>query len=144
MILADVNLWVYAFRPDSPYHKVARERLEAHQQAQAPFLFVPSVAASFLRLVTNPKIFLNPSDPAEAWEFLTVLQDDPLARLTEADAMTFGLFKHLSLVAGSMGTQVPDAFLAALAVQHEATFLTVDQGFQRYQALKVELLSPLS
>jgi toxin-antitoxin system PIN domain toxin len=102
------------------------------------------VAASFLRLVTNPRVFIRPSEPAEAWDFLTVLKDDPRARFAEADTMTLGIFKHLSLVSGSLANQVPDAFLAAIALRHDATFLTVDRDFLRYQALKVELLSSTS
>jgi hypothetical protein len=61
--LWDLNLWVHAFRKDSPEHERVHacfiESLERREQ----FIFRPSVASSFLRLVTNPRIFKQPSTP---------------------------------------------------------------------------------
>lgn len=33
---------------------------------------------------------------------------------------------------------VPDAFLAALAIEHNATLITADRDFHRFPALRVE------
>jgi toxin-antitoxin system PIN domain toxin len=141
VILADVNVWVYAFRADSPFHEAARLRLQALRASQEPFLIVPSLVASFLRLVTNPKVFRQPAELAEAWEFVTTLQGDPGAAVVHADEMALGIFKHLSLVTYAAGNAVPDVFLAAIAVRHDATFLTADRDFGRFQALKCEFLA---
>jgi len=54
MILWDVNIWVYAFRSDSPLHKVAREHMETVLNSAESFMYSPNIAVSFLRLVTNP------------------------------------------------------------------------------------------
>jgi hypothetical protein len=136
-----VNLWVYAFRADSPRHDVVRSALIESLERREPFLFSPSVASSFLRLVTNPRIFVVPSDFREAWEFIGFLEAHPAAVFAEADAMCFGIFKHLCLVAGARGNDVPDAFLAALALRHDATLVTADAGMKRWQGLAMELIS---
>lgn len=82
MILWDVNIWVYAFRADSPMHRDSRSRMAQTLQEQVPFLFVPQIAASFLRLVTNPRIFREPSGLEEARAFAEALQSAPSSRCT--------------------------------------------------------------
>jgi toxin-antitoxin system PIN domain toxin len=136
MILWDVNLWVYAFRSDSPHHPVARAELEdASRRTREAFLFCPHVAASFLSLVTNERIFAQPSQPEEAWSFIDVLESrDDMIR-AEIDPMTFGIFKHLCLISKAMGHDVPDALLASIAIRHDATLVTMDRGFERFAGL---------
>lgn len=140
MILWDVTLWVYAFRADSPFHSQAHEAIAASLERREPFLFYPQVASSFLRLVTNPRIFVQPSPLSEAWAFIDYLESHPAAVFTEADAMTFGIFKHLCLISGATANAVPDAFLAALAIRGDAKLLTMNAGMQRFAGLEVEVL----
>lgn len=140
MILWDVNLWVYAFREDSPAHAASRAALTAALDGGERFLFIPSVASSFLRLVTNPRIFVRPSEPAEAWSFVDWLEAHPSSVFAEADAMAFGVFKHLCLASGASGNAVPDAFLAALALRHDARLVTLDAGMRRFAGLRVEIV----
>lgn len=140
MILVDVNLLVYAFRSDSPLHQTSRQLLLQVLSGSEPFLFLPQVAASFLRLVTNPKIFVRPSPLAEAWNFVEALQDNENAVFAEVDAMTLGIFKHMSLIHHAAGNQIPDVLLAALALRHEAELLTADQGFSRFEGVRVRVV----
>ena len=72
MTLWDVNLCVYAFRADSPLHLAARAEIEGGSLPGDTFLFCPHAAASFLRLVTNQRIFAQPSALEEAWAFVDV------------------------------------------------------------------------
>ena len=141
MILWDVNLWVYAFRSDSPLHGQARSALTDSLEKSEGFLFCPSVASSFLRLVTNPRIFAQPSTYAEAWSFLDYLEAHPASFFAEADEMAFGIFKHICLLVSAVGNTVPDAFLAALALRHDARLITADAGMKRFQGVEVELLA---
>ena len=140
MILWDVNLWVYAFRGDSPAHGRAREVLKRGLDGSDVFLFSPIITSSFLWIVTNPRIFKDPSPHDEAWEFIDTLESHPNARFVEADQMTYGIFKHLSLVKAVEGNRVPDALLAALAIRYDSLFLTTDRGFSEYPGLKLEIV----
>ena len=140
MILWDVNLWIYAFRKDSPLHAESREEIETGMALGEGFLFTPHVAASFLRLVTNPTIFVHPSGPAEAWEFIDYLESHPNAKFGDIDGMTFGIFKHICLVHRMAGNEVPDALLAAVAIRYDAQFVTADSGFKRFKSLRLKLL----
>lgn len=135
MILWDVNLWVYAFRTDSPLHDPAFREIDAGSHAAEPFLFCPHVAASFLRLVTNSRVFVRPSDVAEAWEFVDTLESRASGVRADVDPMTWGVFKHVCLVSRSSGNHVPDGLLAALAIRHDATLVTADRGFERFAGI---------
>ncbi len=141
MILWDVNLWVYAFRADSPLHSVARETLNEPIVTREPFLFYPFVAASFMRLVTNPTIFVEPSDVYESWRFLDTLETNPAAKHAEVDRQTYAMFKHLCLVTQASGNDVPDALLAASALRHGALLITTDKDLLRYPGIEVRLIS---
>ena len=142
MILWDVNLWVYAFRADSPYHPKAYKEITKDLEGSEPVVFSPAVAASFLRLVTNVKIYIEPSGTREAWQFIDYTRDHPLSVFHNFDDMAFGIFKHICLTGGDAGNAVPDALLAALAVRHDCVFTTFDTGFRRYSGLNLRLLHP--
>lgn len=43
---------------------------------------------------------------------------------------------------GLRGNAIPDAYLAALALEQGATWVTTDRGFARYEGLR--LLDPLA
>jgi len=140
MILWDVNLWVYAFRPDSPYHEKSKNLLREGLLGRNQFLFSLQVASSFLRLVTNPKIFIEPSHIDEAWDFIEALETLPNALYAKMDEMTFGIFKHLSLIHRAKGNEVPDILIAALAIRYDAILVTADRGFSRFRELKLQLV----
>ena len=142
MIFWDVNLWLYIFRQDSPYHEQAKTVIEEDLKSAEGFLFSPHVAASFLRLVTNSAIFIQPSDYREAWEFIDHLETHPSSRYLQADDMVFGIFKHICLVNQVRGNEVPDAFLAAIALRYDSSFTTFDSGFKKYSGLNLRLLLP--
>jgi hypothetical protein len=140
MKLWEVNLWVYAFRADSPLHGKARASMQASLDRREGFVFNPGIAASFLRLVTNPRIFAIPSELSEAWLFVDTLESHPASFHAELDAMAFGVFKHLCLASNAVGNYVPDALLAALAIRHGATLVSADRGFERFSGLRFEPL----
>jgi hypothetical protein len=141
MILWDVNLWVYAFRADSPLHGPAFREIDVGSRTAEPFLFCPHVAASFLRLVTNARIFVEPSSSAEAWQFVDALESRASAVRVDLDAMAWGVFKHVCLVSRSVGNRVTDAFLAALAIRHDATLVTADRDFARFEGLACRFIA---
>jgi toxin-antitoxin system PIN domain toxin len=141
MRLWDVNLWVYAFRGDSPLHARSHALLGESLERREGFIFCPAVALSFLRIVTNPRVFIEPSTPADAWSFVSYLESHTASHFVDADAMTFGVFRHLCLVAQATGNALPDAYLAAIALRRNATLMTADAGMRRFQGVAVEVVA---
>ena len=121
-------------------HEKARASIQSTLDKGEGFIFFPSIASSFLRLVTNSRIFKRPSALSEAWLFVDVLESQPAAVHADMDAMAFGIFKHLCLVDDAAGNAIPDAYLAALAIRRDSTFVTADKGFARFKGLQAEFI----
>jgi hypothetical protein len=99
------------------------------------FLFCPWVAASFLRLARNPRIFVQPSTADDAGAFVDTLESRAHPVRTEIDPMTRGIFKHVCLVSEAAGNDIPDALFASIAIRHDVEFLTTDRGLGRFEGL---------
>lgn len=134
MQIPDVNTLVYAHRPEMDHHTAAREWLEQTLTAQEPILLPDIAIAGFLRLVTNPRVFVEPMTLAAAVQAI----EDILARAGVGRSMSGPT--HLSLLVevapAAFGDRIPDAYLAALAVEQDATIVTWDRGFEQFRGVR--------
>lgn len=136
MILPDVNVLVDAQRSDSPHHEpVARWLMETVESGRS-MLLADVVVAGFLRIVTHPRVFLDPSPQAEAIAFLEGLVEQPSFRLVGATARHWPVFRDVLVRADARGTLVSDAHVAAVALQHGATVVTRDRDFARFDGVR--------
>jgi predicted nucleic acid-binding protein len=72
----DVNVLVAASRSDHPHHPVANRWLEESLAACAlgqRLAVLPMEATGFLRLVTHPRVFVEPTPLQAAQDFLAAL-----------------------------------------------------------------------
>ncbi|SEB22525.1 TA system VapC family ribonuclease toxin [Variovorax sp. YR216] len=132
----DVNVLVAASRSDHPHYAVAREWLEkAVEKAPvvAPLTLQPMVTASFLRLVTHPKIFVNPTPMPEAMRFVDALLDAP-GISAPALGDEWPIFKKLCIEKGLTANDLPNAWLAAAVIQQGEHLVTFDRDFRRLLA----------
>lgn len=142
MILVDANLLVYARVDALPQHDAARAWLDERLNGSAPVgLPWPSLLA-FVRLVANPRIFERPESVARAWRQVEEWLGCPPAWIphpTERHREIIGplLTKH-----AERANLVPDAHLAALAIEHGLTLCSTDGDFARFPGLRWE--NPLS
>ena len=138
MRCVDVNVLVNAHRGDAPDHADWRDWLDEARVASEP-LGVPSLVLSgFLRVVTHPKVFLAPTPISEALTFATTLRSSPsVVDLVPGDRH-WSIFTDLCRTVGARGNVVPDAYVAAIAIEQGATWITADRGFARFPALRVD------
>jgi len=132
-VTPDVNILVAASRDDHPHHRVARSWLE-HAVAMAgqgsPLTLQPMVIASFLRLVTHPRIFVNPTPIAEALRFVEVLLAAPgVERATLGGELAE--LARLCLEKSLSANDIPDAWLAAAAIHQGEHVVSFDADFRR-------------
>jgi toxin-antitoxin system PIN domain toxin len=141
VLLADVNLYVYAFRPDSENHQHHRSWLTSQLSGYEPFGVSEMVLSSFVRIVTNSRIFRRPDTPEAALAFCDAVLDTPAAVRVRPGPRHWEIFGDLCRSTRARGNAVPDAYLAALALEHGATLATHDHGFRRFSGLRVEVPS---
>lgn len=136
MLLPDVNVLVYAYRGDAPDHPRFRAWLEETVNAQAAYGVSDLVCAGFLRIVTHPRVFTPPSPTDHALGFTEKLRGQPNAVAVVPGARYWGIFAGLCRSAGARGNLVPDAYLAALAIESGSEFITTDRDYARFPGLR--------
>lgn len=136
MILTDVNVLVYAHREDSPGHRAYREWLESLINSDQAYGFSDLVLGGFLRVVTHPRIFNPPSDLASALAFVQAIRSQPNAVPITCGPRHWEIFRNLCQSAGVKGNLIPDAYLAALAIESGSEWVTTDRDYSRFPGLK--------
>jgi toxin-antitoxin system PIN domain toxin len=136
MLLADVNVFLYAHRPESPRHDEHRAWLESALVGPEPFGVSEMVLAAFVRICTHHRVYREPTPSATALAFCRTVLEAPAAVRVRPGADHWELFTSLVTQAGARGNLVPDAYLAALAVENGATWVTTDRGFARFPHLR--------
>jgi toxin-antitoxin system PIN domain toxin len=129
----DVNVLVAAARSDHPHHGVARAWLEetlVGPESDAACTLMPMVLASFLRLVTSPKIFRSPTAIEDAIDFLDALLSLPNVQLAELGP-EWRRLRDLCLDKRLAANDIPDAWLAAAVAQRGEVLVTFDRDFRR-------------
>jgi toxin-antitoxin system PIN domain toxin len=137
----DVNVLVHAFRPDSSDHALCRAWLDRRLQETEPLAIIPMVLAGFVRVAAHPRVFRNPSRLAEALEFCDYLRATPHCRQLEAGSRHWKIFSDLCRETQSGGNDIPDAWLAAIAIEHRCRWITLDRGFARFPGLRIDIPS---
>ncbi len=94
------------------------------------------VLSSFIRIVTNPQVFNEPTPLAEAVTTAQRLRMQPNCMLVSPGAMQWEIFVRLCREAGAKGGLVADAYLAALAIESGAEWITTDRDFSRFPGLR--------
>lgn len=135
MTLPDVNVLVYAHRRDADRHEEYRRWLERAVAGPAPFGLSDLVLSGFVRVVTHPRVFRQPTPLMEALAFVRVLRDRRNRVAIEPGPRHWDIFRDLCQKAQARGNLVPDAYLAALAIESGAEWITTDGDFQRFPGL---------
>lgn len=136
MLLADANAFIYAHRPESPRHDEHRAWLEDALQAHEPFGVSELALSAFVRIVTHHRIYREPTPTETALAFCSAVLDSPSAVRVRPGARHWSIFEDLCRGSAARGNLVPDAYLAALAIEHGATWVSTDRGFARFPGLR--------
>jgi uncharacterized protein len=135
MILADVNVLIYAFRRDSERHDICKPWLGKIVRGDGQFGVSPLVLSAIVRTVTNPRIFVHPSPVEEAFAFCDNLLNQPHCEIVRPCERHWTIFRRLCLETGTRGARVSDAWFAALAIEHGCAWITYDRDYARFQGL---------
>jgi uncharacterized protein len=136
VLLPDVNVLVYAHRLESPEHARYAELVRGLAVGPEPFALSELGASGFVRIVTNAKIWDEPTSTEDALEFVERLRSRSNARLLTHGPASWEVFARLCRAARARGKLVADAYHAALAIEHGCELLTADGDFARFAGLR--------
>lgn len=136
MNCVDANVLLYAHREDLPEHAEYRRLLQELGNGEEPLGLPEAVLSGFIRIATNRRVFVEPLSPDEAWAAVDDLLDAPAAMLLTPSSRHWRLFRALADEINARGNDIADAYLAAYALDNNATWLSADRGFARFTILR--------
>jgi toxin-antitoxin system PIN domain toxin len=137
-MLVDANLLLYAVDETSPFHRAARDWLVAQLNGARRVGFPWPSLLAFVRIATHPRAADHPLTAEAAWA--------QVARWLAADVsfVPAPTERHADVLGDLMATHhvtgnlVPDAHLAALAIEHGLTVCSADTDFARFTEVRWE------
>jgi toxin-antitoxin system PIN domain toxin len=134
-MLLDANLLLYAVHTGAEQHEAAAawitEQLNGPRRVGLPWQSL----SAFLRIATHPRAFARPLTPAMAWERVEDWLSAPVAWIPHPGPEYRRILGELMTAHAVSGNLVPDAALAALAIEHGVTLYSNDTDFARFDAL---------
>jgi toxin-antitoxin system PIN domain toxin len=129
------NFLLYAVDKSAPPHRPARQWLERTLSGTETVAFAWVVLLAFLRLTTNPRVFVNPLDPQEAFDLVEDWVAQPSSTIVYPTDRHAAVLRELLQPLGTAGNLTTDAHLAALAIEHGAELCSFDSDFSRFPGL---------
>jgi len=136
LILVDANLLIYAVNAAAPQHTAARHWLDgcinSTERVGLPWVSL----LAFLRLITSPRIFQRPLRIADAWNQVDAWLSSGPAWVPTPTERHSKILAQLLAAPGVHGNLIPDAHLAALAIEHGLELNSTDGDFARFTGLR--------
>jgi toxin-antitoxin system PIN domain toxin len=143
VLVPDVNILLGAHQQHDPNHAaLLRWLTQAAAADSEPLGISELVLSGVTRIATNHRAYPVPSTPAQAIEFCEQVRRAPATQIVAPGPRHWSIFAELVTAQQLRANAVPDAYLAALALEHRATFVTRDRGFARFAGLR--LADPLT
>ena len=130
-MIVDANLLLYAVDNTSAHHRVASGWLEEAMTGPLRIGLPWQTIGAFLRIVTHPRVTANPLDSATAWSLVSDWLAQPQVWIPPAGERTSEILGGL-LAGGVTGNLIPDAQLAAMAIEHGVAVASNDSDFARF------------
>ena len=132
----DVNVLVSAFREDATHHGRCRRWLTESTASGDRVGFSELVLSGVLRVLTHARVFHPPTPSDAAIEFVDALLAQPGATTLRPGDGHWRIFRGMAVSLRLTGNRLPDAYHAALAIEHGCEWVTLDRGFSIYPGLR--------
>jgi toxin-antitoxin system PIN domain toxin len=134
-MLVDANLLLYASLEDFPQHAAAKGWLDGQLNGPRRLGLPWPALLAFLRITTNHRLFERPLSTAAAWQQISAWLACPSVWIPGPDARHAEILGELLTASRATGNLVPDAHLAALALEHGLTLYSTDRDFAAFPSL---------
>lgn len=141
-MLLDANLLLYATDTSSPHHGRAAAWLEQVLNGDRRVGIPWQTIGAFLRISTHPRIMARPLEPANAMSVVQRWLDADPTWVPPATERTVSVLAELIDAVRPTANLMPDAQLAALALEHGLEVCSADSDFARFP--QVRWHNPLS
>jgi uncharacterized protein len=146
-VTPDLNVLLAASRTDHPQHTPALRWFDqaiASCATGSSIEVLPMVAAGFLRLATNPRVFPSPTPIRAAIDFIDSLLGVPGVEMPDI-GREWPTLREFATAHKLSGNDLTDAWIAAAVRTIGSRLVTFDRGFTRLLGRnELIVLSPMS
>lgn len=136
MILPDVNLLLYAHNRADPRHMQAKEWWETQLNSTQPVALCWVAINGFIRISTHPRVLVKPLMAKQATAYVRTWMAQRNVLLIEPGLAFPDIYLNSIEKLGAGGNLTTDAYLAALAVEHQAELQSTDTDFASFSGLR--------
>jgi hypothetical protein len=136
VILIDANLLLYAHFPRYEQHTRAQDWLQSRLDGAEAVGLAWQSLITFVRIATNPRVFPNPEPIGSVWRQVELWLSSDAAWIPQPTEFHLSILGELLVPSNAYGDLVPDAHLAALAIEHGLTLCSNDRDFARFPRLR--------
>lgn len=137
MTIVDANVLLYAVNTASVQHAAAKAWLEAALSGDTRVGLPWLSLLAFLRIATHPSLFARPLSVDQALDVMDLWCTAPNVVHPEPGRGFPATFARTMRSGSASGGLANDAFLAALAIEHDAAVATFDREFARFEGVRV-------
>lgn len=119
-----------------PEHQAYRAWLTSTLSGESAYGMSDLVLSGFIRVVTNPRIFSVPTPVDRALAAAEIMRGQPNCVLVSPGALHWEIFTRLCKAISAKGNLIPDAYLAALAIESGSEWITTDRDYSRFPDLR--------
>ncbi len=129
---------IYAHADSFSRHQRVRQWLDSRINGTAPVGFPWPSLLAFMRIISNPRIFQKPESIESAWQQVGEWLQCPPAWIPAPTSRHHEILAPLLLNQAVRPNLIPDAHLAALAIEHGLILCSPDGDFARFPGLRWE------
>ncbi|MFM2170414.1 MAG: hypothetical protein RI957_643 [Verrucomicrobiota bacterium] len=133
--IPDANILINAFRKEAPEHQICSDWLRNTSLHGNEIGLCEQVEIAFLRICTLPNIRIAPMREALLFWNEALWRHPNIRRIQPSHSHNPLLSKWITDL-DLIGNDVNDAWLAALAMEQNATLISLDRGFARFPGLQ--------
>lgn len=135
-MLLDANVLLYAVDKRARQHGEAADWLTTQLNGTQRVGFPWQSISAFLRISTHARAFERPLRPSTAWQRVVDWLEVPVSWIPEPGPGYKEIFGELISEHQVRGNLIPDAALAALAIEHGVVLISTDTDFARFPNLR--------
>lgn len=136
MIIPDINLLVYAYTSDGPFHSEARAWWEERLSTPGAVGLAWAVMLGFIRIMTSNAVFTDPMEPSTAVSQVRSWLECPQTHIVMPGPRHLEILARLMAESRTSGRLTTDAHLAALAIETQSELHSNDVDFARFPGLR--------
>ena len=136
MIICDTNVILNSIFTDQVDHSIAIGFIDSLRSGGSDYLWHPIISTGVVRICGSLNRKGAGVSSKQALEILNIFHFNQNARLAHDSEAQWQIFRNLVVTLRLTGNDITDAYIASIALHHNATLATFDRGFARFPGLR--------